>query len=88
MQRKWKAGRRSAERYDSRFCLDTVSCFKKEEDVVRHFGSLSEPSNEIALGCKWQVINGGVVGFALLENIINNDNSPDFGIHLSYSYDF
>jgi len=33
------------------------------------------------LGWKWEVKTKVVLEFALIENIIVFDNSPDFGIH-------
>ena len=40
------------------------------------------PSHEIALGFKWQVAAGALLNFAILENVIDPYNTPDFGIHL------
>ncbi|MDY7039178.1 MAG: DUF3187 family protein, partial [Thermodesulfobacteriota bacterium] len=34
---------------------------------------------------KWTLSNGNTVEFALLEDVITWDNSPDFGVHLAYS---
>jgi hypothetical protein len=58
------------------------------EGVLKHFDELSDPSHELGLGFKWELSEGKVVEFALVENIINYDNSPDFGFHLGYSHRF
>ena len=58
------------------------------ESVVKDFGSVSKPSHEINLGFKWQLSSGSIVEFALIENFITFDNSPDFGLHLALSYPF
>lgn len=46
-------------------------------------GELSEFSNEITLGAKWEIVNGTVLEFGLIENILTFGNSPDFGLHLA-----
>ncbi|MDY6793243.1 MAG: DUF3187 family protein [Thermodesulfobacteriota bacterium] len=58
------------------------------EGVVKDFGSLSNPSHEINLGFKWQLSSGSIIEFALVENVITFDNSPDFGLHFALSYPF
>jgi thiol-disulfide isomerase/thioredoxin len=58
------------------------------EGQVQNFGAFSEQSNEITLGYKWEVRDGGILEVGLIENIISFDNSPDFGFHLGYSQRF
>ena len=58
------------------------------EGVVKDFGSLSDPSHEMDLGFKWQLSSGSIVEFALIENVITFDNSPDFNLHLALSHPF
>lgn len=58
------------------------------EGVVKDLGSLSDPSHEMNLGFKWQLSSGSIIEFALIENVITLDNSPDFGLHLALSYPF
>jgi thiol-disulfide isomerase/thioredoxin len=49
---------------------------------------LSEFSNEITLGAKWEFIEGTLLEFGLIENIITFTNSPDFGLHLGITTRF
>jgi Protein of unknown function (DUF3187) len=58
------------------------------EGVVKDFGSISDPSHEMNLGFKWQLSSGSLIEFALIENVITFDNSPDFGLHLAFSHPF
>jgi len=58
------------------------------EGVVKDFGSLSDPSHEVNIGFKWQLSSGSIIEFALIENVITFDNSPDFGLHLAFSHPF
>ncbi len=51
-------------------------------------GKLSEPSHEITLGAKWEVLRGTVLEFGLIENIVTFGNSPDFGLHLGLTSRF
>jgi len=44
---------------------------------------LSRPSHEITAGFKWDLGRGFLLETAILENIINPYNSPDFGVHFS-----
>ncbi len=56
------------------------------EGVVKTFGDLSEASHELNLGFKYRLGGGGVLQIAFIENIIEFNNSPDFGVNLAYSY--
>ena len=58
------------------------------EGVAESLGDLSSPSNEITLGAKWEVVNGTVLEFGLVENVITLGNSPDFGIHFGITSRF
>lgn len=58
------------------------------EGAMENFGNLSNGSHELDLGFKWKFSGGNVIEFAIIENIITYDNSPDFGIHLAYEYRF
>ena len=40
-----------------------------------------DPSNEVNLGWKKEVSSGLVIEIGLIENVIEPDNSPDFGLH-------
>jgi hypothetical protein len=44
---------------------------------------LSKPSHEVTAGFKWDLGRGFLLETAILENIINPFNSPDFGVHFS-----
>lgn len=56
--------------------------------VLMGYGDLSKPSYEISLGVKVEVDPGLIFEFAMIENIIVFDNSPDFGIHFGMTTRF
>ena len=58
------------------------------EGVVKDFGSLSDSSHEVNIGFKWRLSSGSIIEFAMVENVITHDNSPDFGLHLALSHPF
>ena len=58
------------------------------QGVATDLGVFSETSNEIVLGWKWEVRQAGVLEIGLLENIIEFDNSPDFGVHAAWTQRF
>ncbi|MBW2144225.1 MAG: DUF3187 family protein, partial [Deltaproteobacteria bacterium] len=58
------------------------------EAALEDFEELSDASHELDLGFKWKLSSGGIIEFAVIENIITYDNSPDFGLHLAYNYSF
>lgn len=58
------------------------------EGVVSGCGELSEPSHELHLGVKWRSGSGGIWQFALVENFINFNNSPDYGLAFAYTRPF
>ncbi len=49
---------------------------------VDSLGDFSRPSHEITAGFKWDLGGGALLEFAILENILDFYNSPDFGVHL------
>lgn len=53
--------------------------------AIKTIKALDEASNEIHFGFKWRINENYLVDFALIENIISWDNSPDFGVHLGIS---
>jgi hypothetical protein len=55
---------------------------------VDSLGDLSRPSHEITAGFKWDLGGGALLEFAILENVINFFNSPDFGVHLGFGLRF
>ena len=58
------------------------------EGVIENFGPFSDESNEITVGYKWELRKSGVLELGLIENIIEFDNSPDFGFHVGFSQRF
>jgi hypothetical protein len=56
--------------------------------AVKNIDGLDKPSHEVNLGFKWNTRRFGVIEFGLIENIIAHDNSPDFGLHAGWSYEF
>jgi hypothetical protein len=48
-------------------------------DGLRDF---SLPSHEITAGFKWEVGGGALISMAILENVVNPYNTPDFGVHV------
>ena len=55
------------------------------QGVVPELGELSKPSHEIHLGYKWR-FERSVAQLGLIENIINLNNSPDFGLTFGLNY--
>lgn len=56
--------------------------------VAKDLGDFSQSSNEITLGWKWELARKTVFEFGLIENIINFNNSPDFGVHAGLTFRF
>ena len=56
--------------------------------AVKNIHVLDKPSQEVQLGFKWDTRRFGVGEFAFIENIRTYGNSPDFGLHLGWSYVF
>ena len=56
--------------------------------VINKFEELDKPSHEVHLGFRWKVNKTYMLDFALIENIITMDNSPDFGLHLGLNASF
>ena len=47
-----------------------------------------DPTHEVHLGWKGEIHRGTVLEIGLIENIINVDNSPDFGLHFGLRHRF
>ena len=58
------------------------------QGVAKDLGSFSDPSHEITLGWKWELVERTVFEFGLIENLIHFDNSPDFGVHAGITFRF
>ncbi len=54
---------------------------------IKNLQGVDKPSHEIHMGFKWKT-GYGIMEFAFTENIINMDNSPDFGVHTAWNYMF
>lgn len=55
---------------------------------IKTLEALDKPSHEVHLGFKLRVYGNYVMDFALIENMITLDNSPDFGVHIGLSRRF
>ena len=73
-------------RWRPKFCV--LLQYISHEGALEDFGKLSDASHEVDLGFKWAFSGGSIIEFAVIENIITLDNSPDFGLHLAYNYPF
>jgi hypothetical protein len=58
------------------------------EAAVQNISKLNEASHEVHFGFKYRTDSAGMIEFGLIENMINADNSPDFGAHLGWSCNF
>lgn len=56
--------------------------------VIETFEALDKASHEVHLGFRWRLDKTYTLDFALIENIITMDNSPDFGLHLGLNAAF
>ncbi len=73
-------------RFDSNMSL--VLQYLVSQGVAKDLGDFSQNSNEITLGWKWELVERTVFELGLIENILNFNNSPDFGIHAGLTYRF
>lgn len=62
--------------------------YLRSEGAARDLGVFSDASNEVVLGWKWEARRSGVLELGLLENIIDFNNSPDFGVHAAWTQRF
>jgi hypothetical protein len=56
--------------------------------AVDQLHDFSLPSNEITAGFKWEIGAGFLISVAILENVVNPYNTPDFGFHLELALRF
>lgn len=56
--------------------------------VIKTLEALDKASHEVHLGFRWRLNQTYMLDFALIENIITMDNSPDFGLHLGLNAAF
>jgi hypothetical protein len=73
-------------RFDSNMSL--LLQYLVSQGVAKDLGDFSQTSNEITLGFKWELAERTVFEFGLIENIINFNNSPDFGLHAGLTVRF
>ena len=57
------------------------------EASIKNINELDEASHEVHLGFKWKT-KYGMIEFALIENVITMNNSPDFGLHGGWGFHF
>ena len=56
--------------------------------VAKNFYQFSDATYEVTLGVKYRLKERTVLEFGLLENLVNYDNSPDFGFHFGITHRF
>jgi hypothetical protein len=74
----WRYGPRSA--WILQYMFSEGSTFRRE--------SLNESSHEIALGWKREIAPGTVLEAGMIQNTVNYENSPDFGLHFGLRHRF
>jgi hypothetical protein len=58
------------------------------EGAVERLGAFSQPSYEISVGAKILIAENTMFEVSVVENLINFDNSPDFGLHTGLTIQF
>ena len=53
--------------------------------LKKYIAEMNKASQEVNFGFKWKTTYG-LLEFAIIENIVNFDNSADFGLHGGWSY--
>ena len=66
--------------------ISIIAQYLITEGAVDKIKSFEDPSHEVSLGIKWRFSQSDTLECAFIENIIDYDNSPDFGIHVAYSH--
>ncbi len=65
-----------------------ITQYMYSQGVVRGLPGLTDPSHEVYFGYKWRTHSGTSVELGLIENIIRDDNSPDFGFAFGLVHPF
>lgn len=65
-----------------------IAQYLYSQGLAVDLGELSDASHEVNLGFKWEFSEGVVLEFALIENFITTNNSPDFGVHAGVAWRF
>jgi Protein of unknown function (DUF3187) len=63
-----------------------VAQYLLKRGAIERLGDFSVPSNEITAGFKWELGRGALLGVAVLENVVNPYNTPDFGLHAELAF--
>jgi thiol-disulfide isomerase/thioredoxin len=58
------------------------------EGVAKSLGQISRASHEVIIGLKGEIRERTVLEIGLIENVVNLDNSPDFGLHEGVTHRF
>lgn len=53
--------------------------------VAKDYFEFSQESHEVNAGVKWQLKNGAILELSVIENLVNFENSADFGLHFGLS---
>jgi hypothetical protein len=54
--------------------------------AIEGLRDFSKPSNEVAGGIKWEILHSILFEAALIENILNFNNSPDLGLQFGFTF--
>ena len=65
-----------------------IAQYLYSDGLAIDLGELSDASHEVNLGFKWECSPGVVLEFALIENFLTTNNSPDFGLHAGVAWRF
>ena len=65
-----------------------IAQYLYSDGLAIDLGELSDASHEVNLGFKWECSPGVVLEFALIENFLTTNNSPDFGLHGGVAWRF
>jgi len=65
-----------------------IAQYLYSQGLAVDLGDLSDASHEVNVGFKWECSPGVVLEFALIENFITTNNSPDFGLHGGVTWRF
>lgn len=64
-----------------------IAQYLYSQAVIKNIQGVDEASHEVQMGFKWKT-KYGLMEFAFTENIITMGNSPDFGLHGGWTYEF
>ncbi len=65
-----------------------IGQFQATSGGVSGIEHLTRAAFEVVAGAKWQFVTGVLLEIAIVENVINFSNSPDFGVHGGLSFRF